>query len=96
MLVNFMAVCSHFVYFVYFCIFYIWPRGIFLVILVYFARFGMLRQEKSGNPALRAPYPSDCNVTTDNDLEDVNNFAQKYFTGAEWRKRKKREWSTAG
>jgi hypothetical protein len=27
------------------------PFGIFVVILVYFSRFGMLYQEKSGNPA---------------------------------------------
>jgi hypothetical protein len=40
---------GHLVYFT--AIWYIlWPFGTFLVILVYFSRFGMLYQEKSGNP----------------------------------------------
>jgi putative exporter of polyketide antibiotics len=29
----------------------LWPCGIFLVIFVYLARFGVLYQQKSGNPA---------------------------------------------
>jgi hypothetical protein len=31
----------------------LWPFGIFKVILVYFSRFGMLHQEKSGNPVFK-------------------------------------------
>jgi hypothetical protein len=29
----------------------LWPLGIFVGHLVYFSRFGILQQEKSGNPA---------------------------------------------
>jgi hypothetical protein len=49
--------CGHLVYFV--AIWYIlWPFGIFcghllyFIFLVYFPQFGMLYQEKSGNPAV--------------------------------------------
>jgi hypothetical protein len=31
--------------------YYLWPFGIFYGHLVYFSRFGILHQEKSGNPA---------------------------------------------
>jgi hypothetical protein len=43
--------CGHLVYFMdIWCI--LWPFGRFYGRLVYFYRFGMLCQEKSGNPAL--------------------------------------------
>jgi hypothetical protein len=42
--------CCHLVYFV--AIWYIlWPFSIFYFYLVHFSRFGMLYQEKSGNPS---------------------------------------------
>jgi hypothetical protein len=57
--VNFGGSCNgrcwyiddHFVHFT--VIWYIlWPFGIFYVFLVYFFHFGMMYQEKSGNPSL--------------------------------------------
>jgi hypothetical protein len=51
MLVNFMGIssfCGHLVYFV--SVWYtLWPFGIIYGYLVYFSRFGILYQEKSGN-----------------------------------------------
>jgi hypothetical protein len=32
----------------------LWPFGIFTPVLVHFTRFGMLHQEKSGNPVMKA------------------------------------------
>jgi hypothetical protein len=43
-MVYFMDICS-----------ILWPFDLFYSHLVYFPRFGMLHQEKSGNPDLDAP-----------------------------------------
>jgi hypothetical protein len=46
MLAYFLAICS-----ILFRYYILWPFGKIYGYLVYFYRFGMLHQEKSGNPA---------------------------------------------
>jgi hypothetical protein len=45
-------ICLFYGHFVYLMaiMFILWPFGLFAVYLVYFSRFGVLHQEKFGNP----------------------------------------------
>jgi hypothetical protein len=43
----------------------LWPFGIFVVILVYFSRFGILYEEKSGNPESVAIIAHETNLLAD-------------------------------
>jgi hypothetical protein len=40
----------------------LWPFGLFYGYLVYFSRFGMLHQDKSGNPDHRSEHPGNVDL----------------------------------
>jgi hypothetical protein len=73
------AICGHLVN--YPAIWHIlWPFGIFYPVLVHFTRFGMLYQEKSGNPALKQNMPKSFPRFRCHD--DRNIITKKYVAGS--------------